>query len=437
MRVNIQNEVNPHFKSVWTTRKPYNILKGGRNSFKSSVVVLLLVFYMLGYMAKGSRANIVVIRKYGVSLRDTVYPKIIWALKKFGIESRFKMTVSPLKIINKKTGGGFHFYGLDDFQKMKSNDLDDVIAVWYEEAAEFANSEEFDQTNATFMRQKHKDADSVKIFWTYNPPRNPYHWINKWAAELQTAANYLVHSSTYLDDKLGFVTLQMIEEIERIKSNDLDYYKYLYLGEAVGLGSNVYNMALFHRLETLDDLAENERVIAKMYALDGGHAQSATACCLFGLTNKSNFVLLDTYYYSPAGKVNKLAPSQLSQTVHEFVTRTEAQYKNAITRQMTIDSAEAALRNQYFLDYGTRWHPVAKGKKQSMIDDVTSLLADGRFYYLDTENNAVFIEEHQKYRYDEKTIDTAEPKVIKIDDHTPDVMQYAVRDNARDLGLRR
>ena len=42
--IDIQKNVNPHFKSVWQSQKPYNVLKGGRNSFKSSVIVLKLVY---------------------------------------------------------------------------------------------------------------------------------------------------------------------------------------------------------------------------------------------------------------------------------------------------------------------------------------------------------------------------------------------------------
>ena len=53
--INIQKEVNPAFKSVWTSNKPYNILKGGRNSFKSSVIALKLVYMMMPYIQKGEK----------------------------------------------------------------------------------------------------------------------------------------------------------------------------------------------------------------------------------------------------------------------------------------------------------------------------------------------------------------------------------------------
>ncbi|WP_239828267.1 phage minor capsid protein, partial [Streptococcus pneumoniae] len=57
--------------------------------------------------------------------------------------------------------------------------------------------------------------------------------INEWFESIKTNKNYLAHSSTYLDDELGFVTEQMLEDIERIKENDYDYYRYLYLGEGI------------------------------------------------------------------------------------------------------------------------------------------------------------------------------------------------------------
>ena len=434
MEVNIQSNINPHFKSVWTTSKPYNVLKGGRNSFKSSVIALLLVYMMIPFLISGKKANVVVIRKVSNTIRDSVFLKIQWALNKFGLSGRFKATVSPFKIQDTVTGSCFYFYGQDDFQKLKSNDIGNIIAVWYEEAAEFANKEDFDQSNVTFMRQKHPDIDFVKFFWSYNPPRNPYSWINEWAEELQNNDNYLVHSSSYLDDELGFVTEQMLEDIERIKDNDYDYDRYIYLGEPVGLGTNVYNMDLFKRVDKIPD---GERVIGQLFAADTGHQQSATTCLHAVVTNRSNLYLVDNYYYSPAGKVHKKAPSVLSKELHEFVIKQTQKFPNARVIEMTIDSAEGALRNQYLEDFGIRWHPVAKKKKIVMTEYVQSLLANGRFYYFPTENNLkYFIEEHKRYQWDERSVMDDDPKVIKEDDHTCDALQYMVVDNAQLLRLK-
>lgn len=441
----VQKNVNPHFRSVWTSRKPYNILRGGRNSFKSSVIALKLVFMMLWYIRRGEKANVVVMRKVASTIRDSVFNKIQWALRKFGMQDQFVATVAPFKITHKGTGSSFHFYGLDQFEKLKSNDIDDIIAVWYEEGAEFGSVEEFDQTNVTFMRQKHELAPFVQFFWSYNPPRNTYHFINEWSDEMIGEEDYLVHDSSYKDDELGFVTEQMLADIERVKRNDYDYYRYLYLGEPVGLGTEVYNMNLF---KPLKELPSDDRIVALYYSIDGGHSVSATTFGCYGLTAKGNLILLNLYYYSPAGRAEKKAPSDLSDDLNEFITKTSRQsmWANARIRNRTIDSAEAALRNQYFKDYRQHLHPVAKKKKVDMVDPVHDLLAQGRFYYLEkpypigmkhADSTEIFIEEHQKFSWDENTLDSDAPKVIEKDDHTCDMHIYMILDNMKDLKLTR
>lgn len=430
--IDVQKEINPNFRSVWTTKKPFNILKGGRNSFKSSVIVLLLVYMLIPYLIKGEKANIVVVRKVGNTIRDSVFNKIQWALGKFHLMDEFKATVAPFKITHKRTGSAFYFYGQDDFQKLKSNDIDNIIAVWYEEAAEFSSEEEFDQTNITFMRQQHPLADMVRFFWSYNPPRNPYEWINEWSEKMRSENDYLVHESSYLDDQLGFVTDLMLADIERIKRNDYDYYRYIYLGEPVGLGTNVYNAEL---MQPIKELPKDEYIIYIAYSTDSGHQVSATTTLCVGYTNKGNVILLDTDYYSPAGKVNKKAPSQMSHDLNKFVTNTSKRWGKPVELEL-IDSAEGALRNQYFLDYQIRLSTVNKQRKLVMIDFVHDLLAQGRFYYLDTKNNQVFVDEHRKYMWNEKTVHTENPKVIEIDDHTCDSFQYLCLTMAQRWGLR-
>src|SRR5690625_1085054 len=400
--INIQKEVNPAFKPVWTSKVPYNVLRGGRNSFKSSVIALKLAYMMIQYIRKGEKANVVVLRKVASTIRDSVYNKIQWAIGKFGFtvvpgneSGDFKATVAPFKITHNATGSSFYFYGLDQFEKLKSNDINDIIAVWYEEAAEFDDVEDFDQTNVTFMRQVHKMAPHVKFFWSYNPPRNPYSWINSWSDEMIGEDDYLVHHSSYKDDELGFVTEQMIADIERIKRNDYDYYRYLYLGEPVGLGTNVYNMNLF---KPLKELPSDDRIIGLYYSIDGGHSVSATTFGCYGLTAKRNVILLNTYYYSPAGQVDKKPPSELAKDLNEFITLTSTQeyWGHARIMNRTIDNDEAALRNQYRADYGQELHLVSKLKKVDMIDYSTNLLAQGRFFYLESpypieSNNRNFI----------------------------------------------
>lgn len=431
-KVSLTENINPHFYAFWNTKRPYVIAKGGRGSFKSSVISIKLVFDMVKAITNGHRANVVCIRENASYLRDSVYNQILWALNILKVSDQFRTWTSPLKIEHVQSGSAFYFYGANDPMKLKSNNIGDIIAIWFEEFANLRSIDVFDQSVPTFIRQKPAWLDQVEVYCSYNPPKNPYLWINEWITQRENDPSFFIDHSTYLDDELGFTTKQQLDMIERYKESDYDYYRWLYLGEVVGLGTNVYNMDLFH---PANSIPEDDYITDIYYGMDAGHEVSATTVVAVGLTRKGDAYLLDTYYYSPAGKTNKKPPSELSKDIHDFIGQVTERYDKYPTR-LTMDSAEGALDNQYYSMYGIRWHKVHKLKEVDMIDRVQDLLAQGRFYYLDQPNNKIFIKEHQKYQWDENTLQSDSPKVIKEDDHTVDAFKYCILDSERDFGLK-
>lgn len=426
--------VNPHFNKMWNTDKPYIVANGGRGSFKSSVISLKLVTMMKKYMQQGYKANIVCILANKSDLHDTVYNQIQWALNMLNMDNEFVAFKSPLTIRHKRSGSTFYFYGADNPYKLKSNIVDNVVAVWYEEAANMKSADVFDQANPTFIRQKPSYAKQVKVFYSYNPPKNPYDWINEWIDKVSNDGNYLIDTSDYRCDVHGFTSKQTLDLIEQYKKNDHDYYRWLYLGEVVGLGTNVYNMSLFH---PLNELPDDDELLNIYFSVDSGHETSATTEGCYGVTERGHVILLDTYYYSPSGKVNKKAPSDLVEDLYSFEQHNIERWGlDPWKRSADSATADYALDNEYFKRYSVKWHHVAKTRKVAMIDHVQNLLAQGRFFYLDTEANEIFISEHKRYQWDEKTIKSDDPRVIKEHDHTCDALQYFVIDNRRDLGLK-
>lgn len=430
--IRLSKMVNPHFYPLWRTDKPYIVAKGGRGSFKSSVISLKLVTMVKRWTQLNKKVNVVCILANKSDLHDTVYSQVIWALDVLDLADEYTYFKSPLRITHKLTGSTFYFYGADNPHKLKSNKVDNIIAVWFEEVANMKGVDVFDQSIPSFIRQKPSFVEQVKVFFSYNPPRNPFEWINKWIEKCEQDSNYFVDTSTYLDDELGFTTDQQLALIERYKQNDYDYYRWLYLGEVVGLGTNVYNMDNFRPLA---DLPDDDYITDVFYSVDTGHEVSATTCGAYGVTKRGDVILLDTYYYSPQGKTHKKPPSVLSKDLKHFIDKV-TDWVGKRPTNMTIDSAEGALDNQFYNDFGIHWHKVNKLKKVDMIDRVQDLLAQGRFYYLKRPENDIFIAEHQKYQWDENTLQSDDPKVIKEDDHTCDMLQYFVRDNERFLGLK-
>ena len=129
--VQLSKEINPHFYDMWTTDKPYIVCKGGRGSFKSSVISLKLVTMMMHYIQQGKTVNVICIRENQQYLRDSVYNQVLWAMGILHVENQFKTRVSPMVITHKLTGSTFYFYGANDPMKLKSNIVGNVIAVWF------------------------------------------------------------------------------------------------------------------------------------------------------------------------------------------------------------------------------------------------------------------------------------------------------------------
>ena len=427
--VNVLNLINPAHYSLWLADESHIVAKGGRSSFKSSVISLRLVRDFL----KDDQGNVICLRKVAKYLRTSIYEQIKWAIYMLGVQDEFTFLKSPMQILHKETGTAFYFFGVDDPMKLKSAKIavGYVMALWFEELAEFAGVEDIDIVEDTFIREDIGEND-VRVFFSYNPPRNPYSWVNEWADSKTADDDYFLHHSTYLDDELGFMSPQMKRKILKYMESDHDYYRYMYLGEIIGLGDTIYNMNHFQPLTSIPD---DDDIVLIDIASDTGHQQSATTHLAIALTKKQRVILLDTYYYSPAGKLVKKAPSELSTEYAAWLGEIRIKFKNKAIDNLSIDSAEGALRNQIYKDHGLMLHPVRKFKKGTMIEYVESLLVDKRFFYLDTENNKVFIDEHKRYRWDEKTVKTPEPKVVKEDDHTCDAFQYYVMDNRSKLGL--
>lgn len=429
--IRLSDLINENFYEYFKCKSPYRILKGGRSSFKSSVVSLKLVTKFL----QDDKANMIMFRKVGKYLSTSIYEQIKWAILILGAQGEFTFLKSPLKIIHNKTKTAFYFYGVDDPMKIKSAKIAEgyVTDLWFEEAAEFDGKEEIDTVTDTFIRQDLPGDMNVEVTFTYNPPRNPYVWINEWLEEIKHDNSYYIHHSTYEDDKKGFLSEQFLDKVRKIKVSDPEYHDWMYLGKVIGLGDIVYNI---DHIQKITKIPDNDKLLFADVAIDTGYSISATTFLFIGYTLKGNIILLDTYYYSPRNKTNKKAPSEFSKDLWEFITKNATKWDLNVDTE-TIDSAEAGLRNQYAKDYGRHLRAAKKKDKESMIEDVINLFVQGRFYMLDTDNNKVFYEEHKKYQWDADTLEpNKQPKVIKVDDHTCDAFQYYVQNNLIKLGMK-
>lgn len=104
------------YKDFWETRCRYRVCKGSRGSKKSKTAALNRIFRILKY----PESNYLCIRRYGSTLRDSIYADTLWAIEKLQVGMFFRCTTSPLEITYVPTGQKILFRGLDDGLKITS-----------------------------------------------------------------------------------------------------------------------------------------------------------------------------------------------------------------------------------------------------------------------------------------------------------------------------
>lgn len=430
--VKLSDIISANFYDIFSEeydKVPYRILKGGRSSLKSSAISIKLVLDFL----EDDNANVVCLRKVANTLSTSVYEQIKWAMYMLKVDADFTFLKSPARIIHNATDTAFYFYGVDDPVKIKSHKIARgyVKRLWFEEAAEFDSEQEIDTVTDTFIREDLPEGEEVQVYWSFNPPRNPYVWINEWIEELQSNKDYYISHSDYTQDTLGVLSKQFIRKVEEIARRDPDYHDWMYKGKVIGLGDTIYNANL---INVVQEVPGDDKLLFADLAADTGYSTSATAYLFIGYTAKGRSILLDTFYYNPEHLVVKKAPSEFSKALWDFTQKNIKKFGIYIDT-WTIDSADGAMRNQFFKDYGISLTPAKKRKKVQMIENVQDLLVQNKVYVLDNDNNKMFVEEAKKYQWDPKTKLTDDPKVVKEDDHTCDAFQYYVMNNLSKLQL--
>lgn len=453
-RIKIKDIIAPHFWNTFNSKKTNQIYKGGRSSTKSSMISIKIVYNCLN----NNNCSAVVLRKHQNQLRKSVYKEIKRACKRLGLKEDidYEAGLSPMEI-RFNNGNTIYFAGGDDYENVKGTiDEDKLIKiVWFEELTGWDNSEDIEQIKTTFTRG---NDDWFIAFYSFNPPKNKFDWVNEWVEGKKKSNNYLVHQSDYRTVPKKWLGQIAIQEAEELRQNDEKRYRWIYLGEVIGLEGLIYNPELIEYVPE-DYLEKNNiKILYIDFAIDSGHQTSATTCGAYGYGTDGYWYLLDTYYYSPHEKPNKKAPSELSRDIFNFELAINKKFK-AGTDKETIDSAEGALRNQYFKDYGRRLHPVEKGtNKEQLIDYSQDFLAKNKFRVINNNNNQIFKKENENYMWLKDSVEKGKPIPDKTEkaflssekyyntytndyaysyaDHTQDQFQYWIKDNLQKLGLK-
>ena len=237
--VKLSKIIAPTFASVHRDIKQHRHthywLKGGRGSTKSSFISVEIPLGMMRDAGKGQYTNAIVLRRYGVTLRESVFEQIGWAINALGVAELWKSSVSPMSWTYLPTGQRIIFRGADDPTKVKSIKFAVGWAkyLWYEEVNEFEGAEKIRSINQSVLRG---GADFF-AFYSFTPPKAARNWVNQYVAIERE--DTLVHHSTYLTVPPEWLGEQFIVEAEHLKAVKPEAYRHEYLGEVTGTGGGV------------------------------------------------------------------------------------------------------------------------------------------------------------------------------------------------------
>ena len=218
LRINRMQFNDVYYPWLKNYRHRYEVYYGGAGSGKSVFIAQKLLV-----KAINRKRKVLVIRKYGTTIRDSVFQLVIDTLKKWEIYEYCKINLSTFTIIL-PNGSVFLFKGLDDSEKIKS--ITDITDIWCEEATELS-LDEFTQLDLRLRAL----VEDLQIFCSFNPVSKANWVYKKWFepdAVYDKAQTFILHT-TYKDNR--FLPAAYIAALEDKINTNPTYYKIYVLGE--------------------------------------------------------------------------------------------------------------------------------------------------------------------------------------------------------------
>lgn len=257
--VQLTDIIAPAFYSVhWDIldgNHTYYDLYGGRGSTKSSFISVEIVLGMMQDAENREHTNAVVFRKVGNTLRESVFEQIAWAIDALGVNDLWASSVSPMQYVYKPTGQKIIFRGLDKAKKTKSikTSRGYFKYLWFEELDEFAGIEEIRTVQQSVLR----GGSKFVVLKSFNPPISCSNWANVYVSEPREDSYR--HKSDYTSVPADWLGEQFVNDAEHLRTTNERAYQHEYLGEPVGLGTNIFDMLEIREI-TDEEISRMERI---------------------------------------------------------------------------------------------------------------------------------------------------------------------------------
>ena len=369
MQIKIQSNVV--FKHLVNTDKKIIINQGGTRSGKTYNILLFIIFY---YCLRNNKKVITVCRKTFPALRATVLRDFLTILKLYNLynENNHNKSSSEYTLF----GNLIEFISLDQPVKVRGRKRN---LLFINEANELY----FEDWQQLLFRT------SEKIILDYNPSEE-YHWIYDNVIP-RDDASFL--KTNYLDNP--FLEKTLVDEIERLKYTDEQYW------QIYGLGEKGVSKAVIFNYYEFTSLPEDAKFIAM--GMDFGFTNDPTS--LVGVWIKDFNLYIKEYLYR-----NMMTTNDIHRKLKEVVT----------DQIIYADSSEPRTIEE-LRRMGWRIRPSLKGRDS--VNAGIDLLKRYKIYIHKDSVNA--IQEFRNYKWKEdrsgKLTNTPEDN----HNHITDAVRYA------------
>ncbi|MCD3223796.1 PBSX family phage terminase large subunit [Clostridium botulinum] len=292
----------------------FNVYYGGAGSGKSRFVVQKIILKAL----KFANRKILIVRKVGNTLRDSIFAEFKTVLADWGLYDRCEVR-ETLLTIELPNGSKFLFKGLDDPEKIKSiSGLDDIVI---EECTEI-DMQDFNQLN---LRLRSKNPHN-QIHCMFNPVSKS-NWVYKmWFEDSYNKKNTMVLKTTYKDNK--FLPQEYIDSLNDMKEKDPVYYRIYALGEFATLDKLIYDNWQEVEFDWKELLKESTSLRA-LFGLDFGYINDPSAFIAVLVDEKNKEIYIFDEFYKKGLLNDAIAEEIIKMGYHkEVITADSAEQKS-------------------------------------------------------------------------------------------------------------
>ena len=164
-QVRLSDIVGKGYADFWQASQRYRVVKGSRASKKSTTAAM---WYIINMMAQ-PQANLLVVRRYGRTLKDSCFAQLRWAIDRLGVSQFWRATTNPMELTYEPTGQKILFRGLDDGLKVTSITVAKGVLcwVWIDEAYEI-REDDFNKLDMS-IRGRMPAGLRPQVTLTFNP----------------------------------------------------------------------------------------------------------------------------------------------------------------------------------------------------------------------------------------------------------------------------